>query len=872
MGNERRKSKRGGRRWFIGIITLMMVCSMVVGGSSGFTYGESINPYDDYRIAGDNRYETAFEIALRGYSAPDTVIIVRGDSIEGVPQVVDGLTASGLSGVKKAPILLTGKNHLHKDTKEGILSLSPSNALIVGGTAAVSAAVEDELKALGVSVQRVLGENRFETAAEVALEMGVAKDRTAIIVDGFSDVDSLVAGPLAHQGYPILLVDHQRGSIPESTIDALERLNIEKLWIVGGTDAVSKNIEDGLNHLEGISVTKRFDGENRIETSLNVASYEGFDHVEGMALINGWNYVDAVAASTLGKPVVYFREGRGLIPEIREMIVKKGDFTGIGGYSVVAESIIKAGVETLYPDYLSSLRQISYTRHNETFSRVLERQLDDPTLRVWESSGWSTPSLKEMEFYLNPVNFYDENRLPDFHPTERVKVSVETLNFRSSPAVRSDNFLGTVSRGEVYKVYDERHGWYEIIKNGETGWIHGRHTHRKSEELAISKESIVVTTTALNVRKGPSTEFDRIGSITLGERYTLLGEEKGWYRIRHFDKEGWVSGSFVGIVEDLQRGKLQFFSLAGYQGVTLFELNPFLSEKGILEGLGSVFSKAAKDNQLNEIYLVSHALAEREGPFKALTEGMEVKEVRGEPVSPTVVYNVFGIGGRGEAPEQSAMEFAYDRGWTTPEKSIHGGAKWISEEYVHHPERTQNTLYKMAWDPSNRSINNFSSDIGWAFRLGEKLFTVYQELNRNPGEFNLSTYQTRIWPLPHYYRISSHYGYRLHPIDGDYRKHIGMDVPAPEGHPILAAMDGVVTRSEYSKDGYGHWVEINHGNGITTRYAHNFKNLVTVDQLVKKGEKIAEIGTTGSSTGNHLHFEVRRNGFTMDPFPWLKNN
>ena len=871
MSNGWRKSKKVNK-WLVGFIILMVVSSLGLGSSLNTSYAETISPDDEFRISGNNRYQTAYEIAIRSYDNPDTVIIVRGDSIGGVPQVVDGLTASGLSGVKKAPILLTGKNHLHNDTKEGIIALSPKNAIIVGGTAAISDVVKDELTELGLSVERIQGENRFKTAAQVAIEMGSSKDRTAIIVDGYSDVDSLVAGPLAHQGYPILLVDNQRGSIPEATMDALQQLNIEKLWIVGGTDAVSGSIEAGLNALKGITVTKRFDGADRIETSLSVAKHEGFEDIPGMSLINGWNYVDAVAASTLGKPVVYFREERGLTSETREMIKTKGSFAGIGGPSVVPESIIEAGVEVLFPGHFSSNRRISYTRHNEAFSAVLNRQSGNSDLKLWKSSGWTTPSAKEIEFYLDSGNFYDENRLPDFYPTERVKISVGTLNFRSSPEVRSDNLIGSVSRGEIYEVYEELRGWFKISVDDETGWIHGDYVHRKSQTEEISRRSAEVTTSGLNVRMGPSTAYERIGSITLGERYTLLEELNGWYQIQYFDKQGWISGSFAKIVEDLQREKMQFFTLDSVQGVSGSELNTVLSGQGALGGLGPVFRDAARENQLNELYLVSHALAEKEGPLKALVEGVQVKEMNGKSVPPMVVYNVFGIEGRGSDPLKAASEFAYEQGWNTIEKSIKEGAKWISKEFIHHPEGTQNTLYKMAWDPSNRNLNSFSSDIGWASRQGEKLYHVYQELNRTATGFDLSTYQRRVWPVPGYYRISSHYGYRIHPIDGDYRKHIGMDVPAPEGHRILAVMDGVVTRSAYNKDGYGYWVEINHGNGITTRYAHNSKNLVTVDQLVKKGEKIAEIGTTGSSTGNHLHFEVRRNGFTIDPFPWLKRN
>jgi len=870
MINELRRMN-GVKRWLVGMMILMMITSLGVLDGISTAYAEGSDGYSEYRIAGANRYQTAYEIALRSYGETDTVIIVRGDSVDGIPQVVDGLTASGLAGVENAPILLTGQNVLHKDTKEALLSLSPDRAIIVGGNSAVGESVEEEIKGMNIKVDRVRGADRYDTAAQVALAMNSAKERTAIIADGYAEVDSLVAGPLAHLGYPILLVDNSRGRIPSSTLQALTDLNIEKVWIVGGTGVVSKEIEAALNGLSGVTVTKRFGGSNRIETSLNVAYHEAFEEVPGISVVNGWNYVDAVAASTLGQPVVYFRESQGLIPEVHQLLEKKSSVSGIGGLSVVPETIIEDAVVSLNNVELPAYRNIRYTRHNELFSTALDRQLSNSDLKLWKGSAWATPTAKDVDFYLDSGNFHDGNRLPDFHSTERVKVSVTSLNFRSSPVVRSDNRLGSLSRGEIYEVFDEYRGWFEIQVGDQRGWIHGDFVHRKSQGMDLSIKSAEITASGLNVRKGPSTSFDRIGYSTLGERFTFLEERDGWYQIQYFDKEAWISGGFARIMEDLQREKMQFFTLDSIEGVSSYQLDRVLSGHGALEGMGSVFRNAARDNQLNELYLVSHALTEKEGPLGALVHGVQVTEVKGKAVSPMVVYNVYGIEGRGENPEKAAAEFAYEQGWNTMEKSLREGARWLSAEYIHHPVGTQNTLYKMAWDPSDRSLNAFSSDIGWGARQGEKLYEVYQELGRRATDFDISTYQMRIWPVPGYYRISSHYGYRIHPIEGDYRKHSGMDVPAPEGHPILAVRDGEVTRSGFGES-YGNWVELDHGNGITTRYAHNSKNLVSVGQTVKKGQKIAEIGTTGSSTGNHLHFEVRRHGFTMDPFPWLKRN
>lgn len=95
--------------------------------------------------------------------------------------------------------------------------------------------------------------------------------------------------------------------------------------------------------------------------------------------------------------------------------------------------------------------------------------------------------------------------------------------------------------------------------------------------------------------------------------------------------------------------------------------------------------------------------------------------------------------------------------------------------------------------------------------------------------------------------------------------HAGIDIAAPAGTPIKAAAAGTVTYAGNANDGYGYYVVISHGNGVQTLYAHCSKLLVTKGQKVSQGELIAKVGSTGNSTGNHLHFEVRKNGITYNP-------
>lgn len=118
---------------------------------------------------------------------------------------------------------------------------------------------------------------------------------------------------------------------------------------------------------------------------------------------------------------------------------------------------------------------------------------------------------------------------------------------------------------------------------------------------------------------------------------------------------------------------------------------------------------------------------------------------------------------------------------------------------------------------------------------------------------------------------SSSFGWRVDPFTGQMAFHEGLDFMAEVGTPIYAAASGIVTAAEKTPD-YGNIVKIDHGSGVETRYAHASKLLVKAGQRVEKGQLIAEVGSTGRSTGAHLHFEVRLNGVALDPRRYLTSN
>ncbi len=121
-------------------------------------------------------------------------------------------------------------------------------------------------------------------------------------------------------------------------------------------------------------------------------------------------------------------------------------------------------------------------------------------------------------------------------------------------------------------------------------------------------------------------------------------------------------------------------------------------------------------------------------------------------------------------------------------------------------------------------------------------------------------------------RVSSGFGYRIDPVYKDRRLHPGLDFTAPVGTPIYAAADGVVKDAGFNTGGYGNRVVVNHGFGYETLYAHMVRIKARVGTKVKRGEVIGYVGSTGKSTGPHLHYEVHKNGTQLDPIYFFYND
>lgn len=191
-------------------------------------------------------------------------------------------------------------------------------------------------------------------------------------------------------------------------------------------------------------------------------------------------------------------------------------------------------------------------------------------------------------------------------------------------------------------------------------------------------------------------------------------------------------------------GKYQFLKLSYTEGITADGLNNILKGKGILEGKGQVFLDAAKSNNINVAYLVSHALLESGNGTSVLANG-GAKDSDGKYIYGVPVYNFFGIGAIDADPIGGGTKTAYDNKWLTPEDGIKGGASWIASRYINNPNVKQDTIYKMRWNPEKPGEHQYATDISWAFKqipkTIESIKLVYDQVQNAVLNFDIPQFK-----------------------------------------------------------------------------------------------------------------------------------
>ncbi|WP_052504599.1 cell wall-binding repeat-containing protein [Rossellomorea aquimaris] len=275
------------------------------------------------RISGENRFDTAVQISLWGWDQSDTVVLANGQTFP------DALAGGPLAYKMGAPILLTYKNRLPSETREEIQRLQAKRIYILGGTGAIDATIETELKKNDIEITRVGGDDRFQTAAKIASYLPSKK---AIVANGRNFPDALAVAPYAAKhGIPIVLTE--TNSLPSSTLKVTEQ-KLETI-LVGGNGVISANIESKLPD------TIRYGGIDRYETAKNII--EGLTMGENKAYVaTGTNFADALSGSVLAAkenaPILLVK--KEAVPSPIKSLVHSYDSFGIlGGINAVSSGV-----------------------------------------------------------------------------------------------------------------------------------------------------------------------------------------------------------------------------------------------------------------------------------------------------------------------------------------------------------------------------------------------------------------------------------------------------------------------------------------------------------------------------------------------------
>ena len=289
-----------GRRFATGLVAALAVASAVVPLSPA----SATKDFKFTRFAGQNRYDTARLIAAgSGFGVVQNVVVATGENFP------DALAGNYLAAALGSPILLTQQNSLPAETNTALVGVQAKSVTLLGGTSAISSAVETDLKGRGYDVRRIAGANRYDTAAAAARQAAltsavgsVANKKTAFVATGENFADALAAGPVSYAGkLPILLTTPN--TLSAQTKQAIQDLKVEQVLVLGGTSAVSQAVEAELKATPGVTGVARIVGADRTQTATSIAQFGieflQFDQTH-INLARGDQFADALAGGPHG--------------------------------------------------------------------------------------------------------------------------------------------------------------------------------------------------------------------------------------------------------------------------------------------------------------------------------------------------------------------------------------------------------------------------------------------------------------------------------------------------------------------------------------------------------------------------------------------
>ncbi len=325
------------------------------------------------RVQGSNRFETAAEIARLTFAKADTAVLVTGGDYP------DALAGSFAAGVVNGPLLLVTSSEVPRPTSEALQKLGVREVVLLGGTGAIGAEVEDRLRSEGYAVRRIFGGTRYETAAQVAVTFGadwpggtIDGQRPALLASGEAFPDALSAGPVsARAKLPLLLTP--RSTTSPAVDEALRTLGVQRIVILGGEGAVSSAVERA--YADAGYTVQRLAGSTRTGTAAAVADF-ALERLDGFSagtvmLGRGDAFPDALAASihggVRGAPLLLTATPEVLTPETRGWLAAAcpamASILALGGGGAVSSATLSSAVEAAEACNQADVEVSKYTTH-----------------------------------------------------------------------------------------------------------------------------------------------------------------------------------------------------------------------------------------------------------------------------------------------------------------------------------------------------------------------------------------------------------------------------------------------------------------------------------------------------------------------------
>ncbi|GAA4062775.1 peptidoglycan-binding protein [Amphibacillus indicireducens] len=482
---------------------------------------------------------------------------------------------------------------------------------------------------------------------------------------------------LNHVGFSGILVTDYYGDFTADRVRDFQRYY--GLSITGRTDdATIQKLDEVYN--SPFQLNRRHDDTRDIKEKLNQLGY-------------GRITVTNLYGSYMESQVKAFQRDHGLV---------------VNG---IADSVTLARLDSVFE---SSKLIITYSDYNLSLAQAVNIQMAITNPPPQTDLYRNDPAYVSAR-YIEEIQFGKIDASSNVYLRTRAEISTTTQKHLLSPGTELivlDTVQGSEFRGS--------RSWYKVEYQREVLYVH---------TSLVAKSHIGHRTTAnLNVRAGTNTTSHVFGTLSNGSRVTVLEKtNSNWYRISYQAWRNATRADTQRYVDPTNNNDMQHLDLSSNMGATAAELNKFLEGKGILEGMGAAFVEASLTHNVNELYLISHALLETGQGTSRLARGIVVNG--------TTVYNMFGIGAGDRDPNGLGSREAYRQGWDTPEKAIIGGAKFIGDSYIHGAFQ-QNTLYKMRWNPlvmanTGNFGRQYATDIGWAVKQTTNLQRMIDQLS-NP--------------------------------------------------------------------------------------------------------------------------------------------